>query len=903
MKQLYKVLFIFFLIYANHYTQAQITINSGITAQQIIDALEGSGVEISNVTINCNNQAYGDFDNGDPSIPMDKGIIMGSGAVSQAAGPSSNHATIPITPAPGGDAQLEALLLGLMGGTPTTHDVCIIEFDFVPSGGTLNFPFTFASEEYILNPPVGGQTGFECGTVNDVFAFFINGPNPAGGTYVNKNLAVTPCGGASCPPVTINTINAGTFGTANGCDPTNSAYYQDNSGNATLAYNGYTIDLVASESVVPCQTYHLVLKIADGGDAIYDSAVFIEQLASGTIFGTSTLNSLNMPSAVEGCADAIFKIEKPATSRGTFTYSLSYGGTATPFYDPNPDYIVLDASTNTPYTNLNITVSNADPIKELIIRPLDDGISDNLENVTLAVQIPVCVGASSDTLVFFDVSILDDYPALIGNDTLVFCGSPLELEANDADFYIWSEEGTIVQQGFDFPPTADIQRKYEITSIADTTHYNVRIAGATCWLEKDFVVIPGYIEVEEENIEICPGQDTLLVAYGNQTYEWVDDAGNVLSTGDTCLVNPSVNTVYTVTGNNRGCINTTTVNVQVIESAGLDIPTLEDWYCSTNENPITLTGQPAGGDFTIEGITDNTILINSVGIPINFTPNDLPTGDYKITYSYAHPTLGCVASYTETFLLSPSNPQFQGLPEEICSTGTPLELANYIFSPENLPLGTFSINDPNGASVSTFDPNLYEEGSTQTVYYNDGCASINTEIDVISSIEISEPTGLEICSNSGLVLTLDAGVEAFSYVWYEEDSPNFPLSAERTLDVEEKGVYLVIVEDNSGCVSEGRFEVGEGCNPKFFIPDAFSPNGDGVNDEFRVFGQDFVDFKIQIFNRWGEVVFYTDEYPKIWDGTYRGNIVPAGTYTCIYQYRELPDGELQEKRSKLLIIK
>lgn len=894
MKQLHKFIFLSFLLSFTYHTQAQLTINSGITAADIINTLQGNGVQISNVTINCNSSAYGDFDNDDASLPLSEGIILSTGNANQAAGPSSSNPSTNNGTA--GDTQLNALLSAQMGTSMVTNDACTIEFDFIPAGSSLNFVFTFASEEY---------EEYVCSNFNDAFAFYITGPDPAGGTFTDKNLAVTPCGGSSCAPVTINTINHGSGGTAPNCDFTNTAYYQNNGGNPTLAYDGYTINLVASTPVVPCQSYHLVLKIADGTDSILDSAVFIESLASGTVLSGSSISSDNIPNPLEGCVDALITIQKDPLAQGTLTFDLFYGGSATPFYDPSPDYMVLDASTYAPYTATSITLSNTQPVKQLLIRPIDDGISDNLENVTLTVKPPSCPGLANDTLAFFDITILDEYPAIeLDSDTLVFCGETINLEANDADYYEWIEEGVIVKDGFDFPPTADEKRQFEITSITDTTHYKLRIrAGLSCWIEKDFVVIPGYIEVEEDLIEICPGQDTLLVAYGNETYEWIDEDGNVLSTADTCLVNPSVNTVYTVTGDNRGCINSTTVTIQIIQDAELDIPALEEWYCSTSTTPVILGGSPAGGDFVIEGLS-NSIVLNSMGVPITFVPStDLPEGDYQITYNYAHPTLGCLASYTTTFLVAPSNPEFQNLPSEICSTGNPLDLADYIFSPEGLPIGTFRVNDPNGTPVTSFEPSIYTIGTTQTIYYNDGCAEITATIDIVSGTVVNEPVGLEICSNSGELLQIDAGVDAVSYSWYEEDIPAIILSIDRVLEVEEKGVYWVTIENELGCISQGKFEVGEGCDPKFFIPTAFSPNGDGVNDEFQIFGQDFTDFKIQIFNRWGEVVFFTEDYRETWDGTYRGNLVPQGSYTCIYQYRNLPNGELKEERSNLLIVK
>ena len=66
--------------------------------------------------------------------------------------------------------------------------------------------------------------------------------------------------------------------------------------------------------------------------------------------------------------------------------------------------------------------------------------------------------------------------------------------------------------------------------------------------------------------------------------------------------------------------------------------------------------------------------------------------------------------------------------------------------------------------------------------------------------------------------------------------------------------------------------------PNLFYPSAFTPNGDGLNDVFKVVGQYTSRFEFKIFNRWGEQLFFTDNATQGWDGSYRGNIMPEGTY-------------------------
>ena len=141
-------------------------------------------------------------------------------------------------------------------------------------------------------------------------------------------------------------------------------------------------------------------------------------------------------------------------------------------------------------------------------------------------------------------------------------------------------------------------------------------------------------------------------------------------------------------------------------------------------------------------------------------------------------------------------------------------------------------------------------------------------------------------------------------VYVNEGKETFQLQeTTRTLMIQESGTYKVTVTSENGCAYTAVFEVAEECDHRFFIPTAFSPNGDGVNDEFRVFGNDFNQFSIQILNRWGEVVYYSRNHLETWDGSYRGQPVTSGSYVVITEYKPLPNGEKKMVKTKLAVIR
>jgi gliding motility-associated-like protein len=92
-------------------------------------------------------------------------------------------------------------------------------------------------------------------------------------------------------------------------------------------------------------------------------------------------------------------------------------------------------------------------------------------------------------------------------------------------------------------------------------------------------------------------------------------------------------------------------------------------------------------------------------------------------------------------------------------------------------------------------------------------------------------------------------------------------------------------------------------NPNVFYPKAFTPNGDNLNDIFNVYGQFIEDFEMSIFNRWGELMYTTMEISEGWDGSFKGNKMPEGTYTFIVRIVDRAGRNIKESGSVLLLRK
>jgi len=121
-------------------------------------------------------------------------------------------------------------------------------------------------------------------------------------------------------------------------------------------------------------------------------------------------------------------------------------------------------------------------------------------------------------------------------------------------------------------------------------------------------------------------------------------------------------------------------------------------------------------------------------------------------------------------------------------------------------------------------------------------------------------------SDGQLLSSTDAGT-ALTYI----DTQNDP-------DHQQIG-YRIVAYAVDGTVIESISNVAVILKqPNIYYPNTFTPNGDGLNDTFQVKGQYMSEVEFMVFNRWGEMLFYTTDLSVAWDGNYRGSTVPEGTY-------------------------
>ena len=288
---------------------AQLSVFPNGSATALANTIVGSGIQITNAQLQCGGGNSGTFITSSSNLGISSGIILSTGSVYNAIGPnddpgqSANGTNCPFS----SDPQLTAIVGN------ANYDGCILQFDILPACSTLNINYVFASEEY--PEYVNSQ-------YNDVFGFFITGPNPAGGNYSNYNIARLPNG----TQVAINNINNGT---SNSGPCMNCSYYVNNgdgttSGGATIQFDGFTTPLTAVANVVPCTSYHLKLAIADAGDCDWDSGVFLAY--HGLTCPASQVPSVSVNASPVICGNDGSASVNVSNYVGTPTYQWSPGG-------------------------------------------------------------------------------------------------------------------------------------------------------------------------------------------------------------------------------------------------------------------------------------------------------------------------------------------------------------------------------------------------------------------------------------------------------------------------------------------------------------------------------------------------------------------------------------------------
>lgn len=414
------------------------------------------------------------------------------------------------------------------------------------------------------------------------------------------------------------------------------------------------------------------------------------------------------------------------------------------------------------------------------------------------------------------------------SDVIACASDPVVLSAaNAGSTYLWSTGSTA-----------------QNITVTQSGSYSVTVTTpANCSATFDAVVtiLPAITVDLGPDTSLCAGASLQLDASQPQgTYTWSTGA-----TSPTVTVGPGS---YQVTVSNGACSASDAITIGSVPSP-TDVLT-DISICA--DQPPTLNAGNAGSTYLWStGATSQTISASTSGF---------------YTVSVTTPE-GCASTFdAQVQLIMP--PALDLGPDTVLCEGQRLDLV------ATHPGSTYSWST--GATTPSIQASA---AGTYSVTVNNGC----TRTDAITIAFNPSPTRMAVnefhtcLDDAPRYVVLDAGNPGSQYDWSTGATTQVIMASAY-------GWYYVNVRNAYDCSVRDSAQVIEYCPATIFIPNTFTPNGDGLNDTFLPVGKSIASIHLWVFDRWGELLYETDDMTMGWDGTYRGELVKNDMYVWRMTY-------------------
>ena len=391
-------------------------------------------------------------------------------------------------------------------------------------------------------------------------------------------------------------------------------------------------------------------------------------------------------------------------------------------------------------------------------------------------------------------------------------------------------------------------------TVVDSGIYGVEVTDTNGCVGSDSMTL--YVDtlplVHLRDTIICDGEEVEVDAGQWSSYLWSDN-----STGSSIMVtNSSTSYVDILDGN--GCPGQDTITVTVNPIPIVDLG--EDTTLCVGSTLLLDAGNPRlyflWGDGVITQTNQGSVGLNTVTVQDD---------------------IGCAQSDTLVIELETIYDPFIKKEYKFCE-GTTAEL----LADSNL-MG-YRVTWP---GLSNSDTHVISEtGTYQSEVFGTYCSALfdlrGIKIDT-QEVYIEQMSVLDQYCFDYDVVTLEAmGQDSdVSLLWSTGDTTS-------SIEVNQVGVYSVVTS-NQICGSRTSTDIEEFCPGLFFVPNAFTPNGDGLNDLFFTVNKRLLDFQMDIYDRWGLRLYSTDDPTAGWDGTYKGSPVQMDVYVYKVSYQYFKD--------------
>jgi gliding motility-associated-like protein len=387
---------------------------------------------------------------------------------------------------------------------------------------------------------------------------------------------------------------------------------------------------------------------------------------------------------------------------------------------------------------------------------------------------------------------------------------------------------------------------------------------------------------------ICAGYATNITVTGASNYSWTPSTGLNTAVGGFVIASPAQTTVYNVTAYNGACIVTGSIAVYIVPQPDLVISAGTQFLCNGSSTQLTATGaqyyqwSPATG------------LSSTNGNVVTAAP--ATTTNYTIIASNSLGTVQCSAQQSYSLIVIPN--AFANLPNSlsICrgqATGITVSGGNtYTWSP------AAGLSSTVGAAVAA-------SPSVTTIYtvnssYNGNCASTGTVQVIVNPLPIVNAGRDTIYNLDDMKHLYATGTGTLT--WVQGDEIWCTVCPQTQIFTSRTNCYTIMAENEFGCKAYDDVCVTIKTDFGVYIPNIITPNGDGMNDVFYIYGYSISDVKMDIFNRWGQLLFSSNDQTVGWPGTYKGQDCANGVYVYKISYKGL-DGKIYNKTGHVSINK
>jgi gliding motility-associated-like protein len=454
------------------------------------------------------------------------------------------------------------------------------------------------------------------------------------------------------------------------------------------------------------------------------------------------------------------------------------------------------------------------------------------------------------------VSISPTGTADAGPDKMTCIGGSVDLQATGMTACTWTPA-----TGLSATNTFSITANPSATTVYYVTGPDLN----GCQITDSVVVyiLPPPVANAGPDLTICSGDNADLIGSGGNSFHWepaiaVTNANSYHGTSS-----PLQSTTYTLTVSNGGtCISTDSMVVTVLPKPNV---------ISTGNKSICPGGSVqlgASGAVSYQWNTDPSLSILNI-------PNPTASPSQQTTYTVTGTDANGCKDTAQVIVYHKLPVEVKALPGGTVCPGTDLQLfAEGALSYEWIP--STGLDNPYIPSPVASPP----YSITYKVKGTDGCTTDSTyvQVTVNNAPGVIAGADKQTFANNPVEITAQG---TGTFLWSPQELVDCATCQTTNATVSETTTFVVTNYNDAGCKTEDTIVVYVGCsNDLIYVPNAFSPNGDGKNERFYIRTKGLKHFNyFKIYTRTGQCVFETNDVANGWDGTFNGLKLPPGVFS------------------------